>query len=63
VDSEVWPDALTLCWEGQSGQHHTLTRFKDEALQNEDDPDFGPTEFEIDCFGQGEAARITPTSL
>lgn len=58
IDSEVWPDTLTLCWEDQSGQRHTLVRFRDGSLQNEDDPDFGPTEFEIDCFGQGEAAKI-----
>ena len=28
-------------------------------LTNLDDADFGPTEFEIDCFGQGEAAKIS----
>jgi energy-coupling factor transporter ATP-binding protein EcfA2/histidinol phosphatase-like PHP family hydrolase len=58
VDSEVWPDLLTLCWEDQSGQQHTLSRMKDGELINEDDEDFGPTAFEIDCFGQGEAAKI-----
>ncbi|WP_159006261.1 TrlF family AAA-like ATPase [Bradyrhizobium sp. S69] len=58
VDSEVWPDLLTLCWEDQSGQQHTLSRMKDGELRNEDDEDFGPTTFDIDCFGQGEAAKI-----
>ncbi|WP_316172878.1 TrlF family AAA-like ATPase [Bradyrhizobium sp. SZCCHNRI2049] len=58
VDSEVWPDQMTLCWEDQSGQQHTLSRMKDEDIRNEDDEDFGPTAFEIDCFGQGEAAKI-----
>jgi predicted metal-dependent phosphoesterase TrpH/ABC-type taurine transport system ATPase subunit len=58
IDSEVGPDLLTVCWEDQSGQQHTLSRVKDGELQNENDADFGPTVFEIDCFGQGEAAKI-----
>ena len=58
IDFEVWPDFMTLCWEDQSGQQHTLSRMKDGEIRNEDDEDFGPTVFEIDCFGQGEAAKI-----
>jgi len=59
VDSEVWPDELYLFWEDQAGQQHTLYRPKDGAVRNVDDEDNGPCEFEIDCFGQGEAARIS----
>ena len=58
LDSEVWPDELTLFWQDASGQRHTLRRPKDGAIENEDDEDWGPRSFEIDCFGQGEAARI-----
>lgn len=59
VDSDVWPDALHLFWQDQAGQIHSLLRQKDCAVINQDDDLFGPTEFEVDCFGQGEAARIS----
>jgi predicted ATPase len=58
VDSEVWPDQITLGWQDQSGQLHALLRSKDRELKNADNPDFGPTDFDIDCFGQGDAAKI-----
>lgn len=59
VDSEVWPDELHLFWEDQAGQRHSLLRPKDGELQNVDNPHTGPRCFDIDCFGQGEAARIS----
>jgi DNA repair ATPase RecN/histidinol phosphatase-like PHP family hydrolase len=59
VDSEVWPDELHLCWQDKAEQRHTLARLKDGEVQNVDDPDSGPCNFDIDCFGQGEAARIS----
>ena len=37
----------------------TLYRPKDGELQNLDDLETGPTSFEIDCFGQGDAAKIS----
>ena len=59
VDSEVWPDELHLYWEHQAGQLHELYRPKDGSVQNVNDELKGPCEFEIACFGQGEAARIS----
>lgn len=59
VDSEVWPDELHLCWQDKSGEKYTVRRLKDSARENIDDPDFGPDSFEVDCFGQGEAAQIS----
>jgi histidinol phosphatase-like PHP family hydrolase len=59
VDSEVWPDELHLGWQDKAGQQHTLLRVKDSEIQNLDNPDFGPSKFEFDCFGQGDAARIS----
>jgi energy-coupling factor transporter ATP-binding protein EcfA2 len=59
VDSEVWPEELHLFWQDQAGQQHTLYRPKDGKLQNVNDPDMGPCVFEIDCFGQGDAAKIS----
>lgn len=59
IDSEVWPDELHLFWQDQAGQTHTLVRRKECAVENVEDDFAGPHSFEIDCFGQGEAARIS----
>jgi DNA repair ATPase RecN len=59
IDSEVWPDELNLFWRDEVGQQHTLFRRKEFAIENVDDPDVGPRAFDVDCFGQGEAARIS----
>jgi DNA repair ATPase RecN/histidinol phosphatase-like PHP family hydrolase len=59
VDSEAWPDELYIVWEDQAGQQHTLFRPKDDEILNIDNPETGPCYFEVDCFGQGEAARIS----
>lgn len=58
VDSAVWPQQLYLFWQDEAGQRHSLSRPISSALTNADDPLDGPVEFEIDCFGQGEAARV-----
>lgn len=59
IDSEVWPDDLSLFWQDCAGQQHALFRPKGGDIQNVDNPDEGPINFEVDCFGQGEAARIS----
>ncbi|WP_346362398.1 PHP domain-containing protein [Ralstonia pseudosolanacearum] len=59
VDSEVWPDLLHLIWQDKAGQQHILSRHKDSKIENVDDPDNGPCSFDIDCFGQGDAAKIS----
>lgn len=58
VDSEVWPDELYLAWQDQAGEQHMLFRPKGGEVENIDNP-FGPCNFDVDCFGQGEAARIS----
>lgn len=59
VDSEVWPEELHLVWRDKSGQDHNLFRLKNGEIENLDEPDSGPVSFEVDCFGQGEAAKIS----
>jgi DNA repair ATPase RecN len=59
VDSEVWPDHLQLIWQDRAGQQHVLSRHKGMDMENVNDPDGGPCTFDIDCFGQGDAARIS----
>ncbi|MBY4869827.1 TrlF family AAA-like ATPase [Burkholderia anthina] len=58
VDSEVWPHQLHLFWQDEAGQQHSLSRAIGGSLTNLDDPLDGPIEFGLDCFGQGEAARV-----
>lgn len=59
IDSEVWPNELNMFWMDRAGQIHTLQRFKDGQISNVDDPHSGPITFDVDCFGQGEAAKIS----
>lgn len=54
IDSEVWPDAISLVYEDEVGQRHTLTRSKLCEVTN-GDPD-GPTAVAIESYGQGETA-------
>lgn len=58
VDSEVWPHLLNLFWQDEAGQKHSLSRAIGDKLINQDNQTDGPISFELDCFGQGEAARV-----
>ncbi len=55
VDSEVWPDEITLIYEDETGQRHTLTRSKLNEVTNSDEE--GPTRIAIESYGQGETAE------
>ena len=55
VDSEVWPDEISLIYEDEVGQHHILTRSKLCDVTNTD-PN-GPTSIAIESYGQGETAE------
>lgn len=59
VDSEAWPTQLTLFWQDQAGQLHTLARPLGGTVTNVDDPIKGPTGFAIESYGQGETAKIS----
>ncbi len=59
IDSEVWPAVLTLFWQDAAGQQHSLVRPITGEITNIDDPDWGATTFPIDCYGQGETAKIS----
>ncbi len=54
IDSEVWPDAISLVYEDEVGERHTLTRSKRCDVMNVD-PE-GPTAVAIESYGQGETA-------
>jgi len=55
IDCEVWPDAITLVYQDEVGQQHTLTRSKLNDVCN-GDPN-GPTQILIESYGQGETAE------
>lgn len=55
VDSEVWPDEISLVYQDEVGQQHTLTRSKLNESSNAD-PD-GPTWIAIESYGQGQTAE------
>jgi len=59
VDSEVWPADLRLYWQDAAGERHSLQRLIGESVCNMDDEVFGPVSFEVDCYGQGETARLS----
>lgn len=59
IDSVAWPSKLYLFWQDAAGQQHKLIRSTGGEIENEDDPDNGPVQFELDCFGQGETAKIS----
>ena len=46
------------CQSSIAEREHTLFRPKGREVENIDNP-FGPDSFDVDCFGQGEAARIS----
>ena len=55
VDSEVWPDEITLIYEDEVGHQHTLTRSKLNEVNNSNSD--GPTKVAIESYGQGETAE------
>lgn len=62
VDSEVWPARIYLFWRDQAGHVTTLTRPLGGEIENVDDPLVGPTSFDVECFGQGEATKISESA-
>lgn len=69
VDSEVWPDRLSLVWIDEAGTRHTIVRETGKPPTNIDDPDFGAVDFAIECYSQGDTAATSkqaksdPTAL
>ncbi len=57
VDSEVWPEKITLVYEDDAGQTFTLSKEKNSYVTNVDDPGNGITRIDIESYGQGETAE------
>jgi ABC-type cobalamin/Fe3+-siderophores transport system ATPase subunit len=69
IDSEVWPDVLSIVWVDESEHQNLIERRIEDRPVNTDDRDWGPTTFAIESYGQGETAhtsakaRQDPSSL
>lgn len=57
IDSDVWPDKITLLFEDEAGQKTCLTREKNGSVVNINNPDKGITTIDIETYGQGETAN------
>ena len=56
VNSEVWPQNITLTYEDEAGQVLEFKREKFSDTQNVSDPINGITKVDIESYGQGETA-------
>jgi ABC-type lipoprotein export system ATPase subunit/histidinol phosphatase-like PHP family hydrolase len=57
VNSDVWPEKISLFYEDETGQHITLTREKNSGVINLNDPVNGISRIQIESYGQGETAE------
>jgi ABC-type lipoprotein export system ATPase subunit/histidinol phosphatase-like PHP family hydrolase len=56
VDSDVWPEKISLIYQDETGQIHNLYREKNAKTVNSDDPTNGITKIPIESYGQGATA-------
>jgi ABC-type lipoprotein export system ATPase subunit len=62
LDSEVWPTEVDLFWKDAAGIVTALNRVTGNSVSNISDPLDGTTKFDMDCFGQGDAATISKSA-
>lgn len=69
INSDVWPDKISLLYEDEAGQLTYLSREKNGIVTNTQDPINGITTIDIETYGQGETANTiqysdeNPTTL
>lgn len=56
VNSDVWPQNISLIYEDEAGQQIEFKREKFSTTQNLSDPINGITKIDIESYGQGETA-------
>jgi ABC-type lipoprotein export system ATPase subunit/histidinol phosphatase-like PHP family hydrolase len=62
LDSEVWPEKLTLFYRDEVGTVHELVRTKGDYTINQTDPADGITVVPIESYGQGETSQFIQDS-
>jgi len=59
IDSDVWPEIVSLLYTDETGQDHNLARSKFSNLENLDDPVSGSCVFPIESYRQGATNEIS----
>lgn len=59
IDSDVWPDIVSLCYVDETGQPHNLGRSKFGDIENLEEPASGATTFPIESYRQGATNEIS----
>jgi energy-coupling factor transporter ATP-binding protein EcfA2 len=59
IDSDVWPDMMTLAYRDETQALHVLGRGKGAGMENLDDPVLGSTSFPVETYRQGETNEIS----
>ena len=57
VDSEIWPDHISIIYEDEAKRQQVLSRYKEGAVINVTDEEFGLHHVPIESYGQGETAE------
>jgi ABC-type Mn2+/Zn2+ transport system ATPase subunit/histidinol phosphatase-like PHP family hydrolase len=57
LDSEVWPNRISLVYQDETGRRQILSRTKMNDVLNLSDPENGPVQIPIESYGQGETAE------
>lgn len=56
IDTDVWPQTISLEYDDEVGQTITMQREKNSATENRTDPVYGITTIPIESYGQGATA-------
>jgi ABC-type cobalamin/Fe3+-siderophores transport system ATPase subunit len=59
IDSDVWPEIVSLLYVDETGEGHSLARSKLGDIENLDDPISGSTIFPIESYRQGATNEIS----
>lgn len=59
IDSDVWPEIVSLIYRDETAQSHSLARSKFSAIENLDDPVSGSSVFPIESYRQGATNEIS----
>ena len=59
IDSDVWPEIVSLIYRDETAQRHSLARSKFSAIENLDDPVSGSSVFPIESYRQGATNEIS----
>jgi len=59
IDSDVWPDFISLYYRDETDGQHILSRSMDGSVENVINPESGLTSFPLESYRQGETHVIT----